>query len=201
MRAVIVTGPDNYDIDLIPEFDKDDFIIGADIGAFKLSDKKIVFNLALGDFDSVTTSQLEVIRKYAKEVKEYPEVKDYTDTHLAVKIAQEKGYDEILIIGGIGNRIDHTLASVNLLKLGNITLINNETKMYLLNPGIYNIENTYKYISFFAVETANNLTLNGFKYELLDYHLDQNDPLCVSNQGQGIVKFTSGKLLVIHQNE
>ena len=58
MKCNIVTGPDNYDLRKL--FTEDDtFTIGADIGAYILSKCDIKFDVALGDFDSVTPSELE----------------------------------------------------------------------------------------------------------------------------------------------
>lgn len=201
MKAVIVTGP--YDKDLLEIIDTSnaDLIIGADSGAYLLAEKQITFDLALGDFDSVNTKEYDTLKKYAKNVKKYPETKDYTDTYLAVKEAIKENCEEITIYGGIGSRLDHTFANLNLLKLGNITFINNTTKMYVLDPGTYNIKNNHTYISFFALEDVSSLSLKGFKYEVEDYNLSTNNPLCISNEQEGTVSFTAGLLLVIHQTE
>ena len=65
----------------------------------------------------------------------------------------------------------------------------------------YEIENEFKYISFFAIEDVSNLTLKGFKYELKDIQLSTEDPLCISNENEGRLSFKEGLLLVVHQNE
>jgi thiamine pyrophosphokinase len=106
-----------------------------------------------------------------------------------------------LIIGGIGGRFDHSFVNVHLLTLGNISMQSSLEFMYVLQPGEHTIENTHKYISFFAMDTVTNLSLYGFTYELKDITLKQGDPLCISNRGSGVVTFETGALLVIHQNE
>lgn len=201
MKCKIIVGPRNYDLKDILIIEDDDFIIGADQGAFILASNGYKFDLALGDYDSVNDDEMLLIKKYAAEVKTYPSRKDDTDSYLAVKEALYRGYQEIEIIGGIGGRLDHTLANINLLKLGNITMSTNNEVVYLLDPGKYDVENNFKYISFFALEDVSNLTLVGFKYELEDIQLDTNDPLCISNEGQGSISFSEGLILVIHQNE
>jgi len=97
--------------------------------------------------------------------------------------------------------LDHSYANIQLLRQGNITLITNHEKIYLLSPGKHAIQNNHSYISFFAIEDVINLSLTGFKYELQNVELPVGDPLCISNQKEGVVAFDLGLLLVIHQNE
>ena len=200
MKCAIITGP--YNFDLLDIFvPNNQFIIGADIGAYILAENKISFDLAIGDFDSAKEDQIQVIKQFAKEVVKFPIMKNYTDTFLAVEEAKKRGYHDIEIYGGIGNRIDHTYANILLTTNDNIKIISTNEKLYTLHPGVYNISNTYRYISFFALDNVEQLSLSGFEYELFNYNLSTNDPLCISNMGSGTITFTKGKLLVIHQNE
>jgi thiamine pyrophosphokinase len=201
MKAVVVTGPYNKDLLSIIDINDADIIIGADSGALMLAQKGLHFDIALGDFDSVTKKDYELLKNYADKVDTYKSTKDYTDTYLAIKECLKRDMDEIIVYGGIGSRLDHTYANMNLLKLGNITFIDNTTKMYVLDPGIYNIENQHKYISFFALEDVTQLSLISFKYEVENINLDRSEPLCISNELEGTISFTEGLLLVIHQNE
>ncbi len=201
MRAIVCTGPNNYSLSTLYTRQPKDYIIGADQGAYILAKNEIPFDLAVGDFDSVSKSELEHIKKYAKNINEYPIKKDYTDTHLAIIIAQEQGYDEIVIYGGLGERLDHTFANVHLLTLGNITMVSDKEKVYVITPGTHKIKNEFKYISFFAFEDVKELSLTGFDYPLVKHNLKRYVPLCVSNKGEGTVSFSAGLLLVIHQNE
>ncbi len=200
MKCNIVTGPNNYDLRKIFTVD-DTFTIGADVGAYMLSKCEIEFDLALGDFDSVSPYELDKIKMYAKEIKEYPVRKNHTDTFLAVEEALRRGYTDITIFGGLGRRMDHTIANLILLKLGDIKIVTENEVMYILDPNTYEINNTFDYISFFALEDVKNLTLHGFDYELENYDLSVDDPLCVSNKGKGTISFTEGLILVIHQKE
>jgi len=200
MKCKIVTGPNNYDLKKIYE-DDGTYTIGADIGAYLLAKSDIDFDLALGDFDSVTLTELDEIKLHAKEVLEYPIKKNSTDTYLAVEEALKRGYDDITIYGGLGNRIDHSLANIMLLKLGDVTIVTETEIMYVVDPGTYEINNEYDFVSFFAEEDVKQLSLKGFDYELDNYDLNVADPLCVSNRGKGTISFTEGSLLVIHQKE
>jgi len=201
MIIKIFTGPNNYDISSLYNKEENEFIIGVDIGAYLLSKNKINMDLALGDFDSVNEKEYATIKEYSNEIKIFKEKKNFTDTYLAIQHALLMDYDEIVIYGGTGGRFDHEFANMNLLKLGKISIVSNNVLMYMLDPGSYEIENEFKYISFFAIEDVSNLTLKGFKYELKDIQLSTEDPLCISNENEGRLSFKEGLLLVVHQNE
>lgn len=201
MKAAIFTGPKTYNIARFFTKCEDAFIIGADQGALFLAEHQFHFDLAIGDFDSVKKRDLPLIHQYADEIQTFSSIKNFTDTYLAVEEALKRGYDEIVIYGGIGNRFDHSYANVFLLQLGNITMVSDNEVMYMLDPGFYDINNEAKYFSLFAIEDVSSLTIKGFKYELNSSTLLVGDPLCVSNQGQGTIEFADGVLLVIHQNE
>ncbi len=199
MICHIFTGPCNYDVEQLYNILPNDFVIGVDQGANYLHKFQKRMNLALGDFDSVELSQFHNLETVADEIKQFPSMKDYTDTHLAVLEGFARGYSIIRIYGGLGERFDHSYANMNLLRLGDVTIIDDITKMYLLKPGNYHLENTHPFISFFALEEIENLSLNGFLYPLQKINLTPDNPLCISNQGEGEVSFESGLLLVIHQ--
>ncbi|QMS85582.1 thiamine diphosphokinase [Candidatus Xianfuyuplasma coldseepsis] len=201
MTCYIFTGPCNYSLSELNEFDKTDYIIGVDQGAKYLASNNLHMHLAIGDFDSINDNDLDVINTHSEEIQTHPIKKDYTDTHLAILEAHKRGYEEIILYGGVGNRFDHSYANMLLLRLGNITIVNDTTKMYILQPGTYTIKNEFPYISFFALETVERLSLQGFLYPLENIQLTPYDPLCISNQGSGRVTFGSGLLLVVHQRD
>lgn len=201
MIIKIFTGPLNYSVKKVYKEENNELIIGVDSGCMHLLNSGVTPDIGIGDFDSVTDDEYKIIKSKIKNLKTFDKIKDYTDTYLAVKEALKFKHTEIIIYGGIGERIDHTFANVNLLKLGNITLVDESTQMYMLDPGIYQIDSDFKYISFFAIEDVKGLTLKGFKYELNKINLDNFDPLCISNEGSGSLEFEEGLLLVINQNE
>jgi thiamine pyrophosphokinase len=201
MIAKIITLPINANYLKTIPFVEEDLIIAVDRAALMMLEHGIHFDLAIGDFDSVTKAELDRIKEKSDKIITFEKKKDFTDSYLAVKEALKYNPEEIIIYGGIGKRIDHTYANLELLMLGNIQIQSETSCLYTLEPGVYHIENHYKYISFFAIENIKNLTLKGFEFELEEYNLDRFDPLCISNHGQGEITFTKGTMLVIHQNE
>lgn len=201
MTVKIFTNPVSYSVDEIYEKSANEILIGVEGGAHAAVISGLELDLVIGDFDSLSKEAKETVINNAKNVVEYPQKKDYTDTYLAVKEALKYTPDEIIIYGGIGNRFDHSFANLLLLKLGPIALMNENHKMYLLDPGKYTIDNSFEFISFFALEDVSGLSLKGFTYPLNDYHLKLDDPLCISNQGSGEVAFDEGLILVIESSD
>ena len=201
MIIKIFTGPLNYDINKIYKEDRGEYIIGVDMACSLLMENDIPIDLAIGDFDSVREGTMQDVIDYADKTLIFPTQKDETDTYLAVKEALKMEHREIIIYGAVGKRLDHSYANISLLKLGNIMICNECVSMFVLEPGSYEIESKRKYISFFALEDIKQLDLIGFKYQQRKYDLDRDDPLCVSNEGSGIVTFTEGLMLVIEQDE
>ena len=112
MRAFIYTGG-SVRTDRITEHPKaDDLRIAADSGyltARALGDR---VDLAVGDFDSMPEGTLP---EGVEKIK-VPAEKDDTDTQLAVEAAVSRGADDIVIIGGLGGRLDHTLSNLHILE-------------------------------------------------------------------------------------
>ena len=115
MNAYIITGGDILLKNISVKTEEGDIVIAADSGYKTALDLKLPVDILIGDMDSLKCDIPKGI-----EVIKLPEEKDLTDTEAALALALEKGADNITIIGGIGSRLDHTLASVGLL--GIITL-------------------------------------------------------------------------------
>ncbi len=203
MIVHIYTGPtDSYTLtEALVKQSQEVYNIGCDKGAYYALSSGISLQLVIGDFDSTSDEETLYIKKHAEKVKTFKARKDFTDTYLAVLEALKLDPEEIVIYGGSGNRFDHTYANLLLLKLGPIVMVSDDSKMYMLNPGSYTIDNSHDFISFFALEDVSGLCLNGFSYDLETYDLKIDDPLCVSNQGSGDVIFEKGLLLVVEASE
>ena len=108
-KCLIITGAPEDDIDYYKHYIDGRFIIGADSGYKKCVKLNIKPNLIIGDFDSSTKPDTDI------ETIVLPVRKDDTDTLSAVKEAIKRGYNDIIILGGIGNRFDHTYNNVLVL--------------------------------------------------------------------------------------
>lgn len=177
-----------------------DLVLAADGGYAQLSG--IHPDLVVGDFDSLG---------YVPEgeaVVRHPEKKDDTDTMLAAKIGIERGYRAFVLLGGVGGRLDHTLANIQTLAflrengaraalLGEgetITLLQNEGLRF--RAGLSGIVSVFCY-----GETAVGVYERGLSYALNDATLTDTNPLGVSNAFTGApaeVSVRCGRLVVLY---
>lgn len=201
MIIKIFTGPQYYAIKSLYQYEKNEFNIGVDRACISMIHNDIKLDLAVGDFDSVSDEEKQLIFAHAKNTLPLQSTKDVTDTHFAVETASQMNPTKMLVYGGLAKRIDHSLANIFLLAKYSLEIIDEHTRMYVLKPGNHVISNKHKYISFYAMEDILSLTLTGFKYDLHNQPYARYNPLCISNEGSGTVQFADGMLLVIHQDE
>ena len=198
MDTVIVLG--NISIINLDDL-KNKYIIGVEKGAIKLIELGYKPDLAIGDFDSCNSVDIEIIENNAKEFIKLNPIKDLTDTEEA--ILKAKG--NILILGGIkGKRIEHFYANIKLLeKYKNIIMKDEYSKIYIKEES-FSLTNEYKYISLFSLTNESLISISGMKYNLDNYILRSDNPtLGISNEyvKDGFVTIKSGKLLVFESKE
>ena len=120
-----------------------------------------------------------------------PHVKDDTDTEYAAKLATEKGFDEVLLLGVLGGRrMEHTLANLctglGLEERGaRATLQDERSRITFIRPGESRRypKAEYFYLSVFPLEgRAEGVCERGSFYELTDAVLTAGYPLGVSNE-------------------
>lgn len=203
-KCLIITGAPENDIDYYKSYIDGRYIISADSGYEKCKRLNISSDLILGDFDSAEKPEIDI------ETIILPVRKDETDTAFAVKEAVRRGFNDILILGGIGSRIDHTYG--NILSLNycadrniNAVMINKKNKIQVLTKD-YSFKNDgYEYLSLFALfGDCMGLTTRGTEYNLTDYTLTPDCPLAQSNifkDSRVDIKFKSGKILLIQSND
>lgn len=201
-KIKIFTGPNHYDFQRLYFEEADEFIVGVDSGLEYLLINQVAIDLAIGDFDSIDPIYLNEIEAKSKQVIRLESEKSMTDLAFAVDyIYNHLDYSAMEIYGGIGGRIDHLLANLNLMKRYDLSFQDDKHHIYVLKKGVHPIENYHRYISFFALEDCYNLSLKDFKFELNNYVLSTSDSLCVSNEGSGVLEFSKGRLLVIESDD
>ncbi|MEK5397389.1 thiamine diphosphokinase [Paenibacillus sp. VTT E-133280] len=209
-RVVIFAGgalsPDYFDL-----LDEDDFIIGADEGALFLISHGYTPDIAVGDFDSVSPEALQNIEKKSKKTITCDAVnKDLTDSEMALDIAMDLQPESILLLGVTGTRIDHSLASIQMMTRALQRQINcyvMDTHNYITLTGSKVVINDlgYTYVSLLPLTPeVSGITLEGFQYPLTDATLKLGQSLGVSNKlisSSGTVNIRSGLLLIIQSKD
>ncbi len=201
-KCVIVGGADigNYEY-IRNQLGKDDFIIFCDCGLRHQIGLDVKPSLIVGDFDSYTKPTIDI------ETITLPCEKDDTDTVFAVKEAVKRGYDDFLLIGVVGARLDHTLGNVYILqmldKLGKkAKIIDDYSEMELVSNKTVCIDDSYSYFSLLNITgTARCVTITNAKYPLTDAEIPSDYQYGISNEvlpGQtASVAVADGKLLLI----
>jgi len=94
-----------------------DLIVGADGGAAQALARGLIPHWVIGDMDSLPGGDRVRLAAHGCRFVEHPRAKDETDLELALTYAAERGAHEIIILGALGGRLDHTLSNVLLLAL------------------------------------------------------------------------------------
>jgi thiamine pyrophosphokinase len=118
VRAIIVAGGQPKEEGDWQRWVRDgDLIVGADGGAARALAWGLTPRWVIGDMDSLPERDRATLQSRGCRFAEHPRAKDETDLELALTCAVERGADEIVILGALGGRLDHTLANVLLLAL------------------------------------------------------------------------------------
>lgn len=216
MKCFIFTGGDLVCKDRVSYFPKKgDLIIAADSGVDNFSNiiENAYPDIIVGDMDSGDFDKIK--RDFPKsEYIKLPCEKDDTDTAFAVSLALERGAKEIYIVGGIGSRLDHTIANAYILKNiynrgGYGVLDNGKNTVFYLENGEMVLEKSYckhKYVSVIPLEeTISGVTLKGFKYPLEKREISMEKAFfSVSNEMINdfcVIQIQKGKALVIQSDD
>lgn len=229
-RCVIIGAAEIQNYEKIKSrLNENDYYIYCDAGLKHQEALGVWPNLIIGDFDSYSKAEME--RKY-QEIKNAhedslnqkqkqaqaaarkpPELivlpceKDDTDTVFAVKEAMRRNFAEFLLVGVIGQRLDHTLANVSILymldeagKQGRI--LDDYSEMQLVSGSLVRIDDTCAYFSLLNLSgQAEGVTITHAKYPLQDAAIHCEYQYGVSNEvlpGETAeVTVTRGKLLLI----
>ena len=209
MKAFIYTGGTIFPENITEHPKADDIRIAADSGfenAQKLGER---IDIALGDFDSLKGGTKNIPNEIEKVT--VPAEKDETDTQLAVNLALSKGADDILIIGGLDGRLDHTLSNMAILEAMaemkvHCLITNGQNRIrYINSTSILIARSGYKYLSLIAADdTVKGISIEGCKYPLHNAKLSRKFQYAVSNEIVGncaLVSVKRGGIFVIESTD
>lgn len=183
MRCVVVGGADIIDYEIIKSYIKEnDFFIFCDCGLRHREMLGVEPQLIVGDFDSFENPVLQC------ETIVLPCEKDDTDTVFAVKEAVKRGFDEFLLIGVVGQRLDHTLGNVSILKMlfdKNISalIVDDYCEMQAVGKKTACVDDSFPYFSLINIfgETK-GITIKNAKYPLDNAEITCDYQYGVSNE-------------------
>lgn len=206
-RSFIFTGGivDSYN-NLPIKPDDSDLIICADSGINHCIASKIKPHIWVGDFDSSDFEAFEnsELLKDTKIVRLSP-CKDDTDTEHALHIAMDMGFSDVVIVGGFGGRLDHTMANAFLAEEAynfGVTLTVEDDKNvlhYLKNDTLHLKKSRLKYISVIPIEDS-LVSCTGFLYPLTNEKLRRGPARGVSNElenDEGFITIHKGCAFIV----
>ncbi len=192
-----------------------DLCIAADSGYLHARRLGVRVDVLVGDMDSLgadAPSVIAEVKAAGGEVLRVPAEKDDTDTQLAVRLAVERGADEIVIIGGLSGRLDHTLANLSVLEalgerriLARMTDGRNRVRL-LKNDSLLLANEGFRYLSLIPVdEVCRGVSIEGCRYPLSGATLRRsNAAYSTSNEIVGpaaLISLRRGRLYVVESQE
>jgi thiamine pyrophosphokinase len=212
LKAAVVAHGRVDDYDYIRSFLADcDMIVCADGGAEHVLACNLMPDAVIGDLDSISSSLLEKLEKCNCKIVRYPREKDFTDTQLAVNYALANGADEIILLGCIGERLDHSMANifllVKLLRAGirHVNIVNEKNSIYITD-GIISLKGSIgDTVSLIPIGgSIKGIYTRGLKYPLKGETIELGNSLGISNvftEPEVEIKFEEGYLLVFKSRD
>lgn len=189
-----------------------DKLVCADGGARHLKNMGLTPQVIIGDMDSLTPEILAHFMERGSRISRHPREKKETDTQLALEYAWQLLPREVRIYGGMGGRIDHTLANISLLAAGankgvptklvdewcEVSVITKSTAIEGL------IGQTVSLLP--LASPAAGIDLKGFAYPLDGGRMELGAPYGISNllaADRAVVSIATGSLLLVkyHQQD
>lgn len=182
-RCVIVGNADIENYEKVKAYlGNDDYFVFCDGGLKHIDSLGVSPDFVVGDFDSAkkpTSNENTLV---------LPTEKDDTDTFAAVKLMLKKGFKDFLLIGVIGQRLDHSLGNISILlflKSNNAKglIVDDYSEMFLCENTVKISKNSCSYFSVISLEKQLlGVTIKGAKYPLYNATIDNAYQFAVSNE-------------------
>lgn len=190
--------------------------IAADGGLRHCRSLNLLPDILVGDFDSLTEEEIRLMRQQGVQIERFPARKDETDLELALQLADKRGVEEIVILGGLGARWDQTFANLLLpvsqrFRHISMVLVDGDHELHFLNaPPLKKLQIVGK-----VGETLSLIPLGGdvkgITTQGLEYALNGEDLIFgmtrglsnvfVANLAQIEIQQGSLLVVVIHQSD
>lgn len=157
-----------------------------------------------GDLDSINNDDIKNLKDNKIPVIQFNKDKDFTDGELIIESIYKKNYEKIIIIGGLGGRLSHTLTNLSfIIKYQNTIFLTEKEEVFFVNKKhtLTNLKGiTVSFIPFSS--DVEFLTLEGFKYPLLNHKLILGSSICMSNivsDNLALITYSKGYLIGIKE--
>ena len=206
----ILIGAGDLTISEIP-VGENDLCIAVDGGYEYCKLLEITPDYILGDFDSIGEKEAENVAQIAKAEEDkviiLPVEKDDTDMLAAIKLGLSEGYQSFRIYGGMGGRIEHTIANMQCLlylkEHNAVGYLMDGTGMILVakEEEISFQESLEGYMSLFSMGDKALVSIENMKYNLSQHEITNSFPIGISNEfiygSKGKVTVHKGAVVII----
>jgi len=183
-----------------------DTIFCADAGLRHVDKLKIIPHFIVGDFDSVDKNLLDSYRDKSTVIQ----IKRQNDTDIekCLKVAVKQKYDEAVLLGVTGDRLDHSFCNLGIsLKFHskiNLQIISETSLLSVHEKKVKLKTRQGEYISLYAFDTRTKITSHGLKYPLKETALpfgvrESTSNVAVTDEVSLHIK--NGKIFVIRDFE
>lgn len=175
----------------------------ADVGADLCRAAGVVPDGIVGDMDSLTAKTRNWLEDMKVPEVVYPAEKDDSDQALAVMTLFEGGAEEIVVVGGLGGRMDHALANMmQLVAFGragkSLVYWDDSNRVRYVGVGAHTLENCDGYIGIVPFSDAGmTLSIKGLHYTLDHFTVPFGETRLVSNVFDEAAEAT----ITIHQGD
>ncbi len=186
-------------------FRDDDFFIYCDAGLKHEERFDRPADLIIGDFDSAKNPDRST------ETIVLPHEKDDTDTFFAAKEGIKRGFDEFLLVGVTGGRLDHTLGNAAILTMlsnndKHGVIVDDYSEIEMISDKPAYVSDKYPYFSLLNITgVCRGVRVKNALYPLDNAELKTDFPLGVSNEvikgKTAEIKIGEGKALLVRVRE
>jgi thiamine pyrophosphokinase len=164
-------------------------------------------DLAVGDFDSLTSEEMHFIENHKVRKVQLEKKKNETDLEIAIQTSIQMGYTTITLFGALGGRLDHTLENIFILtkpewKKINFNILNGNQEIFLIRNDKIFFTEMGDIVSLIPLSTkVTGAKTEGLMYKLSDENLYRKNARGISNitiSNQVSIKINSGILLCFH---
>ena len=179
-------------------------LICADGGANKALKLNLIPDFIIGDLDSIEDSTL----KYYQDKSEIIKLKRQNDTDVekCLKFAIQKKYDEVILLGVTGNRLDHTFCNLGIVikffKKIKLKIIAEESLLIPYSGKVELKTSPGEIISIYGFDKKTKITSTGLKYPLKNSILPFGEKESTSNVSisEKVILHINGGIIFIVRN-
>lgn len=179
-------------------------LICADGGANSAYKLGLAPDYIVGDFDSIEKKALSYYNKKS-QIKKISRQND-TDVEKALKLAIQKKFDEVILLGATGDRIDHLFCNIGIILKFNskidVSIFHEKSFMKVYSEDVELKTEVNETISLYGIDNKTKITSKGLKYPLKNITLPFGQKESTSNVANGDkvnLKIKGGKVLVVRE--